>query len=193
MARNGDGLHRQTAEVEGLALPEELEAVRREAVGKAGEVRLGQGETHAGHLHHRGKHAGVVAMAMGEGHGHGLFAHALRNEGPERLGGVVGPVDGVGEVDDEGLLLADDQIDVRAVVEMGQLAVRVEFFARGIGAVVVLDVIDVLFDDGHGVGADFDVLGAASRQGEGQEKKGGKLFHNGLYSKSISSAPPARR
>jgi hypothetical protein len=108
----------------------------------------------------------VVTVAVGEGHRHGLVPGTLRDKGTERFRGVVGPVDGIGKVDDQGLVRSDDQVDVGAVVEVGQLAVGVEGLAGGVRAVVILDVVDVLFDDGHGVRSDFHVLGASTgRQG----------------------------
>ena len=44
---------------------------------------------------------------------------ALCHQGAERLSGIVGPVNGVGQVDHQRFLVADQQVDVRAVVEMG--------------------------------------------------------------------------
>ena len=117
-------------------------------------------------------------MIMGERNRERLARHALGDQRPQRLRGVVGPVDGIGEVYDERFLLAHDQVDVRAVVEMGKFPVGVEFLAGRILVVVILDVIHVLADDGDGVGADFDILGrAAGHQGEGQGKEDAVLFH----------------
>ena len=66
---------------------------------------------------------------------------------------------------------------------MGQISVGIELLAGGIGGVVILDVINVLTDDGHGVGADFDVFcGTAGGQREGQRKsrQEGVVFHSSL-------------
>ena len=53
---------------------------------------------------------------------------------------------------------------------MGQLAVGVEGLAGRVAAVVVLDMPDVFADDGHGVGAELDIL---DRTRTGGGKQGG--------------------
>ena len=122
----------------------------------------------------------MVAVPVGKGDGQRLAFRALGHQGTERLTGVLGPVNGIGQVDHQRFLLAHQQVDVRAVVEMGQVPVGIELLARGIGTVIILDVIDVLADDGHGVGTDFDVFcGTAGGQREGQRKsrQEGGLLH----------------
>ena len=177
MAGDGDRLHLITAQVEDLALVDEAIFVHRELFHQAAEVAFRQRETDI-LLQEGRQHARVVAVVMGEGDRERFARHALGDERPQRLRGVVGPVDRIGQVNQERFLLAHDQIDVRAVVEVGEFPVGVEFLAGRILVVVILDVVHVLADDGDGVGADFDVFGgAASHQGQGHGKEDVVLFH----------------
>ena len=111
---------------------------------------------------------------------HRLVAGALGYDGAERLVGIVRPVDAVGEVDHEGFVLTDDKVYVRTVVEMGLVAFGIEGLAGRVGGVVVLDVIDVVFDDGYGVRSDFDVLGTAAGGENGRDDDGREGFQNVL-------------
>ena len=152
--------HLITAQVEDLALVDEAILVRREPLRQAPEVAFRQRETDV-LLQESGQHTRVVAVVMGERDRERLARHALGDQRHE-----------------ERFLLAHDQVDVRAVVEMGKLPVGVEFLAGRVLVVVILDVVHVLADDGDGVGADFDILGgAASHQDEGQRKEDAVLFH----------------
>ena len=122
----------------------------------------------------------MVAVVVGEGDGHGFARRALGDDGAERLGGVVRPVDGVGQVDDQRFFLADKQIDIGAAVEMRLVPFRVEGLSGRVGFVVVLNVPDVLFDGGDGVGTDFDFgYGAAGdgRQGQREGRQDKVVFH----------------
>ena len=183
MTRDGDGLDRHAAEFESLSLPDEFAAVLGNAVGIAGEVRLRYRKTDAGHLQHRGKHAGVVTVAVGEGHRHGLVPGTLRDKGTERFRGVVGPVDGIGQVDDQGFVRSDDQVNVGAVVEMRQLAIGIKGFPGGVRSVVILDVIDILVDDGNGVRSDFHVLGTGAGSQGRSERDRTKILEAGKFHK----------
>ena len=191
MARNGDCLHQDTTQVEDVPFVNEEVPVFREPGHETVEIGLRQRK--ADILLQEGRqHARVVAVIVGESDRERLARHALGDQRPQRLCGVVGPVNGIGQVDQERFLLTHDQVDVRAVVEMGELPVGVERLAGRILVVVILDVVHVLADDGDGVGTDFDVLGrAAGRQGQKEEKN--ESFHNGLYLNSSSFASSRRR
>ena len=169
MAGDGYGLDLHAAEVEDLTFADELAAILGDAVREAGEVLLGQREARARQVQHRGQHAGVVAVTVRERDSHGLASGTLGNDGAQRLVGIVRPVDTVGEVYDKGFILTDYQIDVRAVVEMRLVAFGIEGLASRIGGVVVLDVIDVVLDDGDGVRSDFDVIGTAAGGDDGRD------------------------
>ena len=178
MARNGDCLHQDTTQVEDVPFVNEEVPVFREPGHETVEIGLRQRK--ADILLQEGRqHARVVAVVVGESDRERLARHALGDQRPQRLRGIVGPVDGIGQVDQERFLLAHDQIDVRAVVEVGELPVGVERLAGRILVVVILDVVHVLADDGDGVGADFDILGRTAGR-EGQKEEINESFHNGL-------------
>ena len=162
VAGHADGLQLQAAEVENLALVVEAGPLLGEAARHAGEIGLGQGERHARIIHESGEHPRVVAVVVGKGDRQRHAAHARPDEVAQRLSGIVRPVDGVGQVKQQGFLLTDEQVDVRTVVEMRLVPLRVERLAGGVGTVVILNVVHVLFDDGHGIRSDFDVLGAGT-------------------------------
>ena len=171
MAGNGDGHHQQAAEVKGVAFVDESALRFGETVREIVEVLLRQGEADVRVVGEGGDHPGVVAVVVGEGDGDGLAGGTLEDDVAERLGGVIRPVDGVGQVDDQGFFLSDEEVDVGAVVEMGLVALRVEALSGGVGFVVVLDVPDIVFYDGDGVGTDFDIFGlAAGRDRKGQRE-----------------------
>ena len=191
MARNGDRLHLITAQVEDFTLVDEAILVRREPLRQAPEVAFRERETDI-LLQEGRQHARVVAVVVGESDRERLARHALGDQRPQRLRRVVGPVDGIGQVDQERFLLAHDQIDVRAVVEVGEFPLGVEFLAGRVLVVVILDVVHIFADDGDGVGADLDVLGGTAGR-EGQKEEINESFHNGLYLNSSSFAPPRSR
>ena len=131
-------------------------------------------------VQHRRQHAGVVAVTMRERDCHGLAASALGDNGAERLVSVIRPVDAVGKVDHKGFILSDEQINVRTIVEMSLVAFGIEGLTGRVGGVVVLDVIDVVLDDGYGVRSDFDVLGTAAGGENGRDDDGREGFQNVL-------------
>ena len=49
----------------------------------------------------------MVTVLMGEGNGQRQAFRALCHQGAERLSGIVGPVNGVGQVDHQRFLVAD--------------------------------------------------------------------------------------
>ena len=81
-ARNGDGLHLITAQVEDLTLVDEAILVRREPFCQAPEVAFRQRETDI-LLQESGQHARVVAVVMGEGNRERLTRHALGDQRPQ--------------------------------------------------------------------------------------------------------------
>ena len=187
MAGNGDCLHFHAAQVEDFTLVDETEPSLGEPVGKAHEIGPGERETDILVLQEGRKHPRMVAVVMGEGDGDGLAGRPLGHQGAQRFRRIVRPVHRVGQVDDQRFLVAHDEVNVGAVVEMREFSVRIERLAGRVFMVVILDVIDILADDGHRVGADLDVFGGvAGHHGQRQEQDGGVLFHNGHISSQLT-------
>ena len=110
----------------------------------------------------------MIPVVMGKSNGERLIPDALCHKALQRFRGIVGPLDGIGKVDDEGFFLTNQQIDVRAVVKVRERALGIKGFAGGVAAVIVLDVIHVFADDGYRVRAHLNVFCRVAGKGKGR-------------------------